>query len=185
MRQWLQWLSLLPLLTGGCSSLLWHNVDWSNRPAANPNLRLFQAERQQDLLVVYDEYSERTRSTRARAYLLNRNQSRVAQGERPRFVSTRITQGLPAVTVLPDSMAQATNSLPALYAVVSTNTGSFLVYTNHQLAGTNDLPIYPDPLGKVERIAFSPVAITVDVVLVAGIVYFAVVAPNTDAWPDR
>lgn len=74
-------LLLLPLMTGGCTGLLWYNTDWTDKPAANPDLHLFQVERQKDLLVVYDEYSERNKAVRKRAYLLYKNQQRVEQGQ--------------------------------------------------------------------------------------------------------
>ena len=176
-------LSLLPLLTGGCTGFLWTNADWSDRPAINPKFRLFQAERQKDLVVVYDEYSERTRSIRARAYLLYKNQSRVEQNLRPHFVGIRMVQGLATVPVFQDPIPPDTNSLPVLYAVVSTNTESFLVCSNHQTVGSHTLPIYTDPVSVVERNALSPVAVTVDVVLVAGAIYCWVIAPKTETWP--
>jgi hypothetical protein len=128
-------LLLLPLVTGGCTGLLWDNTDWENRPAANPNLRLFQVEQQKDFLVVYREYCERTKVTRPRAYLLYKNQNRVKQIQRPHFASLRMAQGLPEVPVFQERMPADTNSLPALYSVVSTNTESFMVYSKIRWSG--------------------------------------------------
>ena len=176
-------LLLLPLMTSGCTGLLWHYTDWTDRPAINPNLRLFQAERQKDLLVVYDEYSERTRSVCSRAYLLYKNQDRVEQNLRPHFVGVRTAQGLPIVPIFPDSLPPETNSLPPLYALVSTNTESFLVCSYQQTNSLHNLPIYADPAGELERNALSPVAITLDVTLVAGGLYCWLIAPKTETWP--
>jgi len=179
----LWFLLLLPLMTGGCTGLLWHYTDWTDRPAINPNLRLFQAERQKDLLVVYDEYSERNKTVLSRAYLLYKNQERVEQNQRPDFVGVRMAQKLPAVTVFQDSTPPETNSLPRLYAVVSTNTESFLVCSNHQTVSSHNLPMYTDPVGEAERNALMPFAITVDVSLVAGAIYCWLISPKTDTWP--
>jgi hypothetical protein len=178
-------LLLLPLLTGGCTGLLWHYTDWTDRPAINPNLRLFQAGRQKDLLVVYDEYAERSKTVQPRAYLLYKNQERVAQSQCPHFVGIRMAQGLPAVPVFQDSMPLETNSLPGLYAVVSTNTESFLVCSNHQTVSSHNLPMYTDPAGVAERNALMPFAVTVDVSLVAGAIYCWLISPKTDTWPNQ
>jgi hypothetical protein len=179
----------LPLATGGCTGLLWNSTDFNNRPAGNPNVRLFQAEQQKDLLVVYQEYCERTRATRARAYLLYENDGRVKQVERPHFTDARMAKGLPEVPVYPELLPADTNSLPPFYSVVSTNTASFVIYSNNVAVGSHDLPFYPDPVGEAERAALSPVAITADVaiaaVVVAGVVYFCFIAPDNETWPSR
>jgi len=174
---------LLPLVTGGCTGLLLDSTDLSNKPDADPHLRLFEARRQKDLVVVYDEYSERTKSTRARAYLLYKNQARIAQSQSPHFTSLRTVRGLPLVPVFPDPLPVETNSRPPLYAVVTTNTESFMVYSNNQVVGSHDLPIYTDRASEVERVIFSPVAITVDVALVAGAIYLWLIADKTENWP--
>jgi len=178
-------LVLLPLVTSGCTGLLWRNTDWVDKPAANPDLRLFQVERQKDLLVVYDEYSERTKSIHARAYLLYKNQSRVEQNQRPHFENLRMALGLPVVPVFQEPMPANTNTLPKFCAIASTNTESFMVYSNNQMVSSHDLPMYSDPVGMAERTALSPVAVTVDTVLVAGIIYFVVIAPDNRCWPNQ
>jgi len=63
---------LLLLASGsGCvTKALWDNgnLEAVKEPAGNVNLRLFAAKRPDDVLVVYDEYSERSDATRTRAY---------------------------------------------------------------------------------------------------------------------
>lgn len=95
-----------------------------------------------------------------------------------------MTNGLPAVSIVEVPAPADTNSPPALYAIVSTNTESFAVYRGNRLVGAHDLPMYPDPVGKMERTALSPVAVTVDVTLVAGALYFWIIAPNNNCWPN-
>lgn len=160
---------MLPLFTCGCTAMLWSRTDYDNKAAINPNLRLFQDGRQKDLLVVYDEYSERTRSVRPRAYLLQKNQQRVALDQQPYFVSDRAAEKLPEVPVFPNLAAVEMNSPPALFAVVSTNTESFAVYSGGQLESFHDLPIYPDPVSRRERDALAPLAITADAVIITGV----------------
>jgi len=96
-----------------------------------------------------------------------------------------MAQGLPEVPVFQDPLPADTNALPALYGVVSTNTESFLVYSNNQVVGSHDLPIYHDPVSEATRSVLSPVAVTVDVVLVAGVIYFAIIAPDNGSWPNQ
>ena len=60
-----------------------------------------------------------------------------------------------------------TNVPPAVYAVISTNTQSFTIYSNEQ--GTNhDLPVYNDGWGRTDRIALTPVAVVADLTIIGG-----------------
>ena len=162
---------LLPLLTCGCATnALWNKtqLDAWNEPADNPKLQLFDASRQKDFLVVYDEYSERHDSTRTRAYLLNQNEKRVAQGRKPHFVSAQRSRELPPIPVLQTLPAANTNFAPAVYTVISTNKQSFTIYSNEQRTN-HDLPVYNDGWGQTDRIALTPVAVTADLSIVGGI----------------
>lgn len=161
----------LPLLTGGCAtSALWNNKaqldDW-NEPAADSRLQLFDASRQKDFLVVYDEYSERHDSTRTRAYFLNENETRVEQGRKPHFVGAQISGELAPVPVLQTLPLANTNSPPPIYAVISTNQQSFTIYRDEQRTN-HDLPVYNDGWGRTDRIALTPVAVVADLTIVGG-----------------
>jgi hypothetical protein len=164
---------LLPLLTGGCAThALWteaHLDDW-NEPAANHGLQLFDASRNNDFLVVYDEYSERHDATRVRAYFLNQNETRVEQGRKPCFVSTQLSRDLPPVPVMPALPLADTNFLPALYAVISTNKQSFTIYSGNGRT-SHDLPVYNDGWGRADRIALTPVAVVADLTIVGGFLF--------------
>ncbi len=163
---------LLPLLTGGCATnALWNKNkgqldDW-NEPAADPKLQLFDASRQKDFLVVYDEYSERHDSTRTRAYFLNENETRVEQGRKPHFVGAQISGELAPVPVLQTLPLANTNSPPPIYAVISTNQQSFTIYRDEQRTN-HDLPVYNDGWGRTDRIALTPVAVVADLTIVGG-----------------
>lgn len=173
-------LLLLPALVAcnGCTGLLWQGTDWDCKPAGNPDLQLFHAVRQNDWLVVYDEISERDEMVRPRAYFLYKNQQRVALRKRPHFVNPRTARGLPTVPVF-ETLEANTNFSTGLYVVAPTNTASFTIYSNQAPVASYDLPWYPDPLGRAERFALSPIMITADVVIVGAIIYFgALDSPN-------
>jgi len=165
---------LLLLLTfdSGCATkALWDTADLEavKEPAANLNLRLFDAKRNEDLLVVYDEYSERNDGVRTRAYWLNQNQARVDLRRVPHFTSPGLMRDLSPVPVFYAAPGE-TNWTFALYAVVETNRQSFTLYSNNGKTSRHDLPTYNDGWGRVEKIALFPVAVTADATIVAGFV---------------
>ena len=161
---------LLTLLTGGCATdALWNKTDldaW-NEPAQNTDVHLFDARHEKDFLVVYNEYSERHDSVRPRAYLLNRNQERVAQGQKPHFVSTRYSRDLPPVQTFQTATEADTNFPQTIYAVLSSNQHSFTIYSSGE---KNDygLAVYNDGRGRIDRIALTPVAVTADITIIGG-----------------
>jgi hypothetical protein len=159
---------LLPLLAGGCvTHKLWteSRLDEWNEPARKPNLRLFRDGRQDDLLVVYDEYSERHEAARTRAFFLQQNQKRLQQQSRPHFVNVNASRGLPPV---PMGFAGPTNAPEWFCAVTETNPGSFVVFSAGRPAGAYQLPVYADGWGQVERIAWTPFAVTADLTVIGG-----------------
>ncbi len=169
-RQLFTILLLLPLLTGGCMTHgLWNKAqldDW-NEPADNPMLQLFGASQQKDVLVVYDEHSERQDSTCTRAYFLNQSEQRVEQGRKPHFVSAQLSRELPLIPVLQTLPVANINFAAPVYAIISTNKQSFTIYLSGQ--GTNhDLPVYNDGWGRIDRIALTPIAVTADLTIIGG-----------------
>jgi len=168
MRCWWNAVLLLPLLAGGCvTHKLWtgSQLDAWNEPADNPNLRLFRDQRRDDLLVVYDEYSERCDTTHARAFFLRQNQK--PPGNRPRFVNVSSSEGLARVPVF---FFTPTNFPEKYCAVTGTNSQNFAVFSAGQWMGSYQLPVYDDGLGKYERAAWTPLAVTADLTVVGGVV---------------
>jgi len=160
----------LPLLTGGCATeALWNKtqLDAWNEPADNSRLQLFDASRQKDFLVIYEEYSERHDSTRTRAYFLNRNAKRVEQGRKPHFVSARWSHKLPPVPVSQTPPVSGTNFPQTIFAVISTNTQSFTIYSSEHRTN-HDLPVYNDGWGRIDRMALTPVAVVADLTILGG-----------------
>ena len=149
------WL-LLPLLAGGCvTHKLWSEstLDEWNEPAVNPNLRLFRDDNRDDVLVVYDEYSDRHYTTKARAFFLNQNQEPLRQHRRPYFVNINCAHRLkpmPVVSLMPTSPPDL------FFGLTTTNGGNFVIYHGSRELGSYSLPFYNDGIGRLERIAWTP-----------------------------
>lgn len=175
-------LLLLPLLASGCMThRLWTESgldDW-NGPAPAPNLRLFEDQRHHDLLVVYDEYSERKCITRPRAYFLYRNQDLLVQHKCPHFVKTGVATKMPAVPLfhsLPGSTYEGA------CAVAETNSPNFIVLLNGHELGSNELPVYNDGIGQTERLALTPVATTIDLTIIGGVLGYYWLYMDAPGW---
>jgi hypothetical protein len=168
-------LRLLPLLLltlgSGCATrALWNNenLEAVKEPANSINLHLFDAKQKNDLLVVYDEYSERSDKICTRAYWLNENESRVNQRRAPHFTSTSLTGNLPSVPVFYEPASSETNLTQALYAVVATNEQSFTLFSGKHEIGSHDLPFYNDGAGRIEKTALTPITLTADLTIIGG-----------------
>ncbi|HEY5041469.1 MAG TPA: hypothetical protein VIK53_05645 [Verrucomicrobiae bacterium] len=169
MRCWWNAVLLLPLLAGGCvTHKLWTDsqLDAWNEPADDPNLRLFRDGRRNDLLVVYDEHSERHNKTRARAFFLFQNQKLLQQANHPHFVNVNSSCGLTSVPVF---FSTPTNFPEQFCEVTKTNGQNFTVFSAGQWTVSYQLPVYDDGLGKYERAAWTPLAVTADLTIVGGV----------------
>jgi hypothetical protein len=161
---------LLIALANGCATrALWQNgaLEAWRQPAGNPNLHLFETKPPGNLLVVYDEYSERHDANRTRAYWLKENQKLIADRHMPHFVSANSAGGLNSIPVF----SPATNQFsfpPVPYAIVSTNGQSFTVHSGNGAITSYDLPCYNDGKGKVEKFVLTPAAVTADATIVGG-----------------
>jgi len=167
-------LLLLPLaLTSGCAThALWTKTDLDafNEPADDSSLRVFKAERKKDWLVVYNEYSERSDSTRTRAFFLNENQKRIEQRRAPDFVSTNSMRGLKAVPVFfPATNAPGTNPSSAFFVLAKTNDLSFTLHDGNRAVGSYEMPVYNDGRASLVRAALTPVTVVADLTIVGGI----------------
>jgi len=159
------------ILNNGCAThALWHNdnLEAWNEPASNVNLHVFRATPQNDLLVVYDEYSERSGATHTRAYWLNENQKTVGKGGAPHFVGTNSIFNLAAIPVLLET-TQTVDLPPPPYALLQTNQQSFTFFSESGQSGPHDLPVYNDQKGKMEKFALTPLATAADITIVGGV----------------
>lgn len=160
---------LLAVAGNGCATkALWENGDLEacRTPAEPANLRLFEAKQRNDLLVVYDEYSERNDRVRTRAYWLNENQELVKRLREPDFVNTNLSRNLQPVPLF-NSFSNVATNFP-IYAV-ATNYESFTVFSTQGI-NSYDLPVYNDGWGKYEKTALTPVMVVADLTIIGGVV---------------
>lgn len=141
--------------------------DASNMPAQNPDLKLFAAEQRNGFLAVYNEYSERKNAVRERAYWINENRN--LNKPKPRFVDIRAAKGLVPMPVYYESQSNAALQ-PGFYAICATNNQSFTLYRSNHAVDSYGLPFYDDGWGEVDRIAMTPVTVTADAVITAGVI---------------
>jgi len=161
---------LLVFLGNGCATkALWENgnLEAWNQPATNPNLRLFVANQKDDLLVIYDEYSDRSDTTHTRAYWMKKNQKLIDQRNSPHFITTNTYVGFTALPVFPASTNQINSPPP--YAIVTTNGQSFTLHLDNGSIESHDLPCYNDQKGKVEKFALTPLTAAADITIVGGV----------------
>lgn len=174
----------LPLLAGGCMThALWTEAPlgmW-NEPAVTPNLRVYHGGQPDKLLVVYDEFSERHETTKPRAYFLDPNRPPPSPRSQPSFVDVKMSAALAPVPIF---YAPPTNP-PDLYcSIKDTNSTAFQIFSSGQETGPYQLPVYPADLNQVERVALTPVAVTVDLTIIGGVaayLYFCSFTPNYDS----
>jgi hypothetical protein len=176
-------LLMTPLIFGGgCAThALWKesSLDAWNEPADEPKLQLYDTPQHKDVLVEYQEYSERHDSFHTRSYWLLKNQKRIEQRREPEFVGFPHPHHLTPIPVFAETNAPATGSNAfASYAVVGTNQNSFLLYSSAQNGGPYRLPVYNDGVGQAERIALTPLCVVADITIVGGFIACAVLAES-------
>lgn len=162
---------LIPICLCGCAtSALWQNgrLNNYNEPADNPNLRLFASPRQSDVLVVYEEYCERSGSIRTRAYWLNENEDRIERRLAPKFTEVKAARRLDSIPVFDESNPPLAEP-PPLYAV-STNSRSFTMFFVNGTSTDYMLPVYDDGTGRMRMLFFTPAAVAVDATVVGAVV---------------
>lgn len=174
---------LLPLLLGSscATKALWTNgnLEAWNEPADDTSLRLFQSANRKDLLVVYDEYSERSGATHTRAFWLNKNEERLEERRAPRFVSAHSAHDLSPVPVF--KLLREPSEPPMFYALFTTNQESFALYSGAAEINSYNLPSYNDGRGKLEKAALTPLAVTADATIIGSLLWLEAGLPGVRA----
>jgi len=168
MRRGLRLLLLLPVLASGCvTHKLWSEktMDEWNGLASDPKLRLFHDARQDDFLVVYDEYSGRHCTTNTRAFFLHQNLKPLDEHTRPHFVRTNLASRLEPVPVF----SSMTTNVTEPFFAVTTNNGNITLFSDRRESGSYPLPFYNDGIGRLERTAWTPLTVTADLTIVGGV----------------
>jgi len=170
----------LLLLATGCQTVenysltyrVWDNDSWCkfSDPLPNPNLALFEATNNADVLVQYDAFSEKHSKVKRRAYYLRPNQARIDAGTKPELVKPSAADGMKPIPVLPTQGA-LTNQPPGLpaYAVVTKEGRGFTLYRPMESESTFDLPVYVETSGTPIRIVLTPFAVAGDTVMVGAV----------------
>jgi hypothetical protein len=200
--KWMLWLLAVAAVPGCATHALWadSNLGTWHQPSSDSQLHLFQSGQPGELLVLYQESTEPHDARRMRAYLLYQNAKRIAWQKHPKFVKIDDARGLEPVPIFAATNATDADlfSGPPLYAVLSTNKMSFTLYSSGTAVGAFSLPVYRDGMGRMERIALTPLAATADATIIGGAIgvaagYLYVVGraggggdiwPNFDAWKD-
>ena len=153
----------------GCTYALWTNgnLDAYREPMPDPSLHLYESRQSNDVLVVYQEISERNDAIRTREYWLNKNEKRIDNLHQPIFVSKKSARQLSPIPVY-DSMPKDVGSKQGFYAVCETNQPAFTLYSGQQEIGDYKLPVYNDRWGYVEKTALTPITTSVDLTIVGG-----------------
>jgi hypothetical protein len=170
LMRWMLLLLAVAAVPGCATHALWAdaNLGTWHQPASDSTLRLFRSGQPGELLVLYQESSEPHDARRTRAYLLYRNASRIERQQHPRFVKIDSARGLEPVPVFPATNAAAASPPPSLYALLSTNKLWFTLYSSGTAVGSYALPVYRDGMGRMERIALTPLAATADLTIIGG-----------------
>ena len=164
----------------GCESVkecslsykLWSNSDMTSfaEPASEPHLALFANRLGEDVLVQYDETSEKNEQVRRRTYFLEPNAESIAQHKRPRFVDP---QAIAAMDPIPQSqtLAGVTNAAPGQTSLAtwSANGWEFSLLRKGEVDGPYALPIYRDSNSTVLRVTLTSFAVAGDTVMVGAV----------------
>ncbi len=166
------------LLAAGCSSLqeqtftgqLWDSAAMveTYKPAANPNLKLFQRGNSQDVLVQYDEEREKTGATRRRAYFLMAYLERMERGKKPHFVSEDLAAGMEPI---PIKMARESEGAMAVCAKLIPGKNGFVLLRDGKEEGEFYLPLYANKKAETARLLLlTPATLTMDTAVAGTVV---------------
>jgi hypothetical protein len=172
----LSWLLLFAaqamLLSGCATSAVWRAGQFARycEPAAPPGLALFHSSQRDDVLVEYSEGREGDNpSIHPRAYWLHENAKQIMERRQPKFVSPGQDQGLVAIPVLQASEIPDPTVVSGRYALLSTNSYAFTLYTDGKEEGSYELPVHPDTSGRTKQILLTPPAVIADTAMLAGV----------------
>ncbi len=170
LMRWMLLLLALAAVPGCATHALWEdaNLGTWHQPAPNTGFKLFRFGQPGELLVLYQESTPPHDFRRTRAYLLYENEHRIEMHQHPKFVKIDSLAGLEPVPIFSATNSAVSTPAPPLYAILATNRLWFTVYSSGAVAGSYSLPEYWDGMGKMERIALTPLAVSADASIVGG-----------------
>jgi hypothetical protein len=170
--KWLLALTGLAWLAEGCTtSLLWEQGRFANyhQPANPANLSVFHSERDNDLLIQYDESCESNGSIRRRTYWAGRNKDRVRDRRQPRFISADEAHGgsLEPVEMTGDGLNDPSQKVRAVH---STKDQTLTVIASGGEVTHCQLPVYADASGRVKQVLLTPLTVAADLTIIGGVI---------------
>jgi hypothetical protein len=192
-KEWTAVLMAVLLMTSGCETgypsltcAVWKSESLRNfhEPADDPRVAVYVSKQPRDLLVAYDEVSERRNHLRRRAFYAEANLARLQAGKRPRYVSVSRTNGLQLLPVgtfsavageVPGPGMPGGDGVPAGAAAwISADGRTCLLVTEAGERLEFELPTYVLPGATALRVALTPLAVVGDTAAAAAVVAFVV-----------
>ncbi len=163
-------LPVVALLFSGCvTKQLWQQ-DAFREPWPQPHLQLAFNRDRKDVLVGYDELNDRSDERRPRAYFLFENERRIEAKHKPTFVNPTLMATLPAVPVFASNAPQTEAANQEFYAVATTNSTSFKLFSKDKELGEFYLPAYKDGVWLTQKALLMPLAVGADATIVGGVI---------------
>jgi hypothetical protein len=169
-------LAILPvvlLLTGGCTSDLWRDdrFVYYYQPAVPSHLQLYYSDQRKDILVKYDEFTDRSSRIRSRCFWLEPNVSRISREQAPHFEAARTSRNLVSIPVIASESDPIPPSPAGLHAVGRPDDYIFVLYDKERLMDNYALPRYKSSSQRVKQVLLTPFAVAVDLTIIGAVVF--------------
>ncbi len=160
----------------GCTSALWDKKTFANhyRPDNPADLHLFYSTARKDILVQYNEWSDKDNKAQLRSYWLEPNILRVNRERKPHFTASMETKGLMVISVAETPPNRPASAVPELSAVARRDDTFFTLYSGNERGDPYKLPAYTGPSQRVKQVLLTPFAVIGDATIAGAIIgYFA------------
>lgn len=163
----------------GCESVwecsltckLWENDQRSYcEPLPDPELALFDATSQNDVLVQYSASSDRRDDVLRRSYFLEANRARVLAEKPPHFFHRKPHDDWKAIPV--NGQTPSSARCVSTNARATANGKDFIVYRQGRPPEQCKLPDYRDDHNTLRQAALTPLAFTGDIVIFGSVIGF-------------
>jgi hypothetical protein len=172
-------LLLALLISTGCETAREHSLTcrlWdpaerpSSRPAPEANLALFFSRTNRDVLVAYDALSERRETVERHTYFAAANETRIMEGKPPLYVNPSLSTDMIRIPVFGTTNLIGASGVAARFPVLLDRGPGFELYRDGRSDGAYQLPVYDEGMSTGAQVALTPLAITGDTLVAAGVV---------------
>jgi hypothetical protein len=153
------------LLGSGCATPELWGEKWTNEPAPKSRLAIRRLESRSDFLVQFDELHGGTGEVERRAYLLKKNEKRIQEQRKPRYLKDATFPTGEDFFVFDNSGQTEATQAPQTtnnYARLHFSRREFDLVVQGTGGGTHPLPYYRSHEHMVKRIALTPLAALAD-----------------------